>query len=121
MQGQLSKGKSAEWNPVEEKKKLGKMTPEQLKEQNFHLKKIQIMLLNELRNIQRDRYANRKRATVAEKRYNLISEFLTGTLTKVRMQKEAVGLKARLDALNEISGENMRRCGVDRAILNGKV
>lgn len=37
------------------------------------------------------------------------------------MQKEAVGLKARLDALNEISGENMRRYGVDRAILNGKV
>lgn len=70
-----------------------------------------------------EKYALKKRLIFSEKKYTLIQEFLTSVISKVRVghNKDAENLNKRLTALHEISAEDLRRAGVDRAILRGQV
>jgi hypothetical protein len=43
------------------------------------------MLLNEMKNLQRDRYAIKKRCLVAEKRFSMVSVFLKSVIAKVKL------------------------------------
>lgn len=105
-------------NEAEERLNFKDKTIEEIKEENIQLKKVQVMLLNELKNTQRDKYAINKRCLVAEKRYGMISEFLKSVLAKVKVgnNKEAESFYKKMQALQEITAENLRKAGVDRAI-----
>jgi hypothetical protein len=88
----------------------------------MNLKSTQTMLLNEMKNLQRDRYAHKKRSTIAEKRFGMISDFLENVITKVKVghNKDAEVFHKRINALNEVTAEDLRRAGVDRLIQKGK-
>lgn len=93
---------------------------DEIKNQNLKLKKRENMLLNELRNLQRERYVAKKRNHVLERRYDLIADFLKTVMKKMKINWEAESLSKQLLKLKDIDADSLRRAGIGRAIKKGR-
>lgn len=93
---------------------------EDIRKQNLKFKKRENMLLNELKNLQREKYSAKKRIYVLEKRYDQCVEFIRESMKKMKINWEGESFAKKLFKLKEVDGDALRRAGVDRAIKKGK-
>lgn len=103
-----------------EKVILDSLTAEEIKKQNMKLKKREHMLLNEIVNLQKERYVATKRNYVLEKRYDQVVDFVKDAMKKMKIEWEGETFAKQLLKLKEVDGDSLRRAGVDRAIKKGR-
>ena len=103
-----------------EKEKADKMSPEEIKMEYLTLKKREKMLLNEIKNLQRERYSARKALHVSDKRYKMLVNFIKKTMKKLKLNWDTESFTKTLMKLKLLDADELKRAGIDRSIKKGR-